>query len=345
MEFSTDKKTILSAVNAVQKALPTRTALEVLMGIYLKVEGGTLTIRTTDLEVGIEYQTEVNVTAEGEAVVNGKLFCELIKKVPDVLLNFELQTKGLKVGYGDSMQTLQTWQAEEYPEFPGFEGENLIVIPNIHRITDMLGFAISTDSTKPVFNGVMLNGKKAYASDTFRLAVIDAQVDGLEGQLIIPGKLLAELDKLATDKVEMSIQGNQAVCKLDEQVTVYGTLLGEQYPELERIFPKSYATTMSFEKNELFRAIERASIFGEYVTLDIQPDSLTITSQDQGGDSKEVVKAVVEGEPLKIIFNAKFLTDALKVTEAPVLRFTSPTRAALMEEADFKYIVLPIKPE
>ena len=51
------------------------------------------------------------------------------------------------------------------------------------------------------------------------------------------------------------------------------------------------------------------------IKLDIQEDNLVITSNSQLGKVKEELAIILQGQPLQIAFNSKYLIDVLKIME------------------------------
>ena len=70
-----------SAVMKVSKAISVKTTNPVLEGIKLSVRGDNLTLTATDTEIAIEKTIRSDTFREGDTVVPGRLFAELVKKL------------------------------------------------------------------------------------------------------------------------------------------------------------------------------------------------------------------------------------------------------------------------
>ena len=81
MKLICDGFELSEAVNTVLKATAIRSTNPILEGIKLKAENDVLTLQATDLELSIEKRIVADVKIEGEAVVAGRFFAELIKKL------------------------------------------------------------------------------------------------------------------------------------------------------------------------------------------------------------------------------------------------------------------------
>ena len=61
MKIITTKSTLLECINVVQKAVPSKTTLPILEGILFDAKAGKLKLTATDLEMGIETVSNVDV--------------------------------------------------------------------------------------------------------------------------------------------------------------------------------------------------------------------------------------------------------------------------------------------
>lgn len=86
MRIRCEKDQLLSALQVVQKATATKTTLPILTGIYLSAEAGKLELQATDYEMGISIIIPVDVVESGKAVLSGKIFPDIIRKIPGKLI-------------------------------------------------------------------------------------------------------------------------------------------------------------------------------------------------------------------------------------------------------------------
>ena len=110
---------------------------------------------------------------------------------------------------------------------------------------------------------------------------------------------------------------------------------------------------------QLLKACKQTEIIareGNYIArLDIQPDEngdgiaqLDISANsEQTGSSEVIVDASVEGVPLLISFNIRYLREALEVIKTPtvILETNAPNTPGLLRPVDdesFKHIIMPM---
>ena len=84
------------------------------------------------------------------------------------------------------------------------------------------------------------------------------------------------------------------------------------------------------------------------VKLEMNEESIIITSNSQLGKVREEVTANMQGDPIQIAFNSRYLLDVLKNMEEDevVLKMTSGISPCVIEEnnnENAKYLVLPVR--
>ena len=82
MRIIVDTNALNAALSIVTKALPVRSTISVLEGVYMKAEQRRLLLRCTDLNIQIEASIDALIEKEGATVLPGRLFSEMAKRLP-----------------------------------------------------------------------------------------------------------------------------------------------------------------------------------------------------------------------------------------------------------------------
>jgi DNA polymerase-3 subunit beta len=132
---------------------------------------------------------------------------------PDIDLDVD-DKNACSLRSGPSYYKINGLAAEEFPPMPQFEEKKRISISQ-ERLRSMLrktSFAISTDETRFVLNGIFLSLKEQkvtlVATDGRRLALVDEEVDvpmESQGEFIVPTKAINELNRLLQPKGEVEM--------------------------------------------------------------------------------------------------------------------------------------------
>src|SRR5215216_8156392 len=73
---------LTQALGIVSRAVSTRTAVQVLLGVLLRAEAGRLHLAATDMELSLRATLEADIEAEGSAVVPGRLLADIVRLLP-----------------------------------------------------------------------------------------------------------------------------------------------------------------------------------------------------------------------------------------------------------------------
>ncbi|MFR3272946.1 MAG: DNA polymerase III subunit beta [Slackia sp.] len=129
MRFNINKSELLNALTIVSKAASSRSTLPVLSGVYVKAQGSSLVMQTTDLERSIRYTVPALIEEEGSIVIPEKLLLDIVKQLPEAAVGFETQEGTVSVSCDKSSFVLKTLDPNDFPEFPVVDVNNRISVP------------------------------------------------------------------------------------------------------------------------------------------------------------------------------------------------------------------------
>jgi len=229
MKFSIAKEQLLTGLQAVQNVVSTRTTLPILSNVLLRGEGGKLELTATDLDVSISCAVEANVSKGGATTLPVKRFFGIVRELSSPEIELEVDEKNVcTVRAGSSFFKINGLAAEEFPPLPKFKENKKISLPQ-DKVKGMLrktAFAISTDETRYVLNGIFISLKEdkvtMVATDGRRLALAEEELSSgqsVSGDFIVPTKAINELTRLLQDKgdVEIKFTENQVAFSLREE--------------------------------------------------------------------------------------------------------------------------------
>ena len=198
------------------------------------------------------------------------------------------------------------------------------------------------------------------ATDSHRLALRKAKVQSNTQEtynVVIPGKSLTELSKILDDSQELVhivITENQILFKT-KHLLFFSRLLEGNYPDTSRLIPSESKTDVSVNTKDFLQAIVRASLLGEgknnivkLSTVGTKNIEISSNIPEIGKVVEEVQTEIIEGEELKISFNAKFMMDALKALEGTEIKvsFTGAMRPFLIQaqhDDSMLQLILPVR--
>jgi DNA polymerase-3 subunit beta len=130
MKIAVARGELLEALSVVGKGLSTRTTLPILSGILLSAAGEQLVLQSTDLEVSIRDAVKVNVEKEGQVVVPGRLFTEIVRSFPEAAVTVDATAHDHAViSCGTASFNVKTLSPEDFPKFPEVQTDKRIAVP------------------------------------------------------------------------------------------------------------------------------------------------------------------------------------------------------------------------
>lgn len=363
MKFICQKNVLQEAISIAQKAVTGKSTIPVLEGLLLKAANNTLTIIGSDTDLSIETKCEAEVLEFGSIVVDAKLLGEIIRKLPNDNVEIStLENNTLQIYCQKSNFTLVHMSADDYPTLPQIN-ENMIFNVSQCILKNMIKgtiFAIAQDETRPILTGVLFEVKdnklNMVALDGYRLALRSEYLETSNTiSAVIPGKTLNEIAKILEDKQDMTyitFTTNHILFNLGNTKVISRLLEGE-FIKYASIIPDEHNLKITAKRSQILNCIERASLLAKegntnLIKLNIQEDNLIITSNSQLGKVKEELSIILQGQPLQIAFNSKYLIDVLKIMEEEeiTMEFSSAVSPCIIRNKDVDnciYLVLPVR--
>src|SRR6266566_4454216 len=276
MNLTISKEQIINGLQAVQNVVSTRTTLPILSNVLLRAEGERLEFTATDLDVTISSAVEAKVRKPGASTVPVKKLFGIVRELSNSEIDLEVDEKNVcSVRSGPSFYKINGLSADEFPPLPKFKEEKKITLSQetVKGMMKKTSFAISTDESRYVLNGIFLSLKDhkmtMVATDGRRLALVDEEVDVSEasqGEFIVPAKAVNELNRLLSEKGELELHyaENQASFTLKDEkgssVLVITKLIEGNYPNYRQVIPAETKERIALAREEFLHALRRAEI-------------------------------------------------------------------------------------
>ena len=367
MKVVCDRAALVEALSLAGSVVPNRTTAPVLGCLSLTAEDGILTVASTNAEVGISIGvTQVEVSTPGKALVPADKLNQIVRSCEDATIALERKDSVLHVRSEDAHFKIFGFDPAEFPGVRDFPetGETFTCQGGVlRRLIGRTLFATAVENSRFAISGVLVEKRakrlRFVATDGRRLAVALGDVEGGadEQTFIIPSKPLQILNKLIDDPdapVVIAQDDSFAIFKVGEgsDAAVLSTNLVEgQFPPFEDVIPKDQDKRVCFESAELGSAVRRAALLtneeSKGVRMDFTESKLVLSSRapEMGEAEISVEMKSYEGDPIEIGFNPVYLTEALRVVDAPeiTIEMKAPNKPGVMKVGnDFTYVVMPV---
>jgi DNA polymerase-3 subunit beta len=369
MKVTVQQQQLSHGVAIVARAVTSRSTLPVLSNILIKTDEGRLRLSATNLELGISAWIGGNVAEEGAITVPSRTFADLVNNLPNdgVTLTVDARTQTLNVKCGTLNTDIKGISAEEFPPMPAPDMDTAIPlnVANFKEMIQQVVFAASTEDTRPNLTGVHMTFESdnlvMAATDGYRISISQNAV--AQKPVLIPARALSELARVAVNGDETLLMafpaGRGQVIFHMTDVELVSQLIEGNFPNYQAIVPQAFKTRTVLSTANLLKACRQTEIIareGNYIAkLDIQPeDGNTHSAQmqisaasEQTGTSEVIVDASVDGNPLLISFNIKYLREALEVikTANVVLETNAANTPGMLRpvgDDSFKHIIMPM---
>ncbi len=363
MKFVCSKSNLLTGVQTVSKAVPSKTTMSILECILIDTTKGNITLTANDMELGIETIIEGNIIEKGIIALDAKIFLDIVRKLPDSDITVEVD---------NSYKTTITCEKAKF-NIIGKSGEDFSYLPQIERNESIMVsqytlkevvrqtiFSIADNDNNKIMSGELFeineNELKVVSLDGHRISIrkIDLKNSYPHKKVIVPGKTLNEISKIlsgdADKDVSMSFTSKHVVFEFDN-TTVVSRLIEGEYFKIDQMLSSDYETKVKINKKEFLDCIDRATLLVKEgdkkpIIINITDENMELKINSTVGSMNENIDIAKSGKDLMIGFNPKFLIDALKVIddEEIDIYLVNPKAPCFIKDAAEKYIylILPV---
>lgn len=364
MKIECVKEKLSAAVSVAEKITGRNLTLPVLSCVLLEAKQHTLTLKATNLDLGIEISMPVRIDEEGTVAVPGHIlhsFLSTLKTSKNITL--ETQDTALLVSTPTHSTVIKTLPAEDFPTIPHIEGEKKFTLNPQDFVKGLksVAYSAAVSSMKPELSSIYIypgDGVLVFvATDSFRLAEKKVRVKKLPefSHILIPFKNIGEIVRVmgeAEEECEVAVSKNQI------SFTFPGTYLTSRiidgnFPDYKQIIPKDHKTEAIILTEDLVGALRMATIFSDkfnQVAIKALPSKKTFeirTKNSDVGENNGRLDATLQGDDVEINFNYKYIADSFQSidSDSVSLQFNGVARPLVVRgvnDSSFLYIVMPM---
>jgi DNA polymerase-3 subunit beta len=372
VKFRVDRDVFADAVAWAARSLPVRPSTPVLSGLLIEASDEGLVLSTFDYETSARATLSAEVSAEGKALVSGRLLADIVRSLPAKPVELTLDGARVSLTCGSARFSLQTMPVEDYPTLPDMPTAAGTVKSEVfaHAVAQAVT-AAGRDDMLPVLTGVRLeiDGStiSLLATDRFRLSIRELEWNPSTPDetlaALVPAKVLADTAKSLTSGSEVTIAlsaggagegiiGFEGAAAGGVRRTTTRLLDGE-FPKVRSLFPSEHLTKAMVDKSALVESVKRVSLVAERntaVQLKFADGVLTLDAgSGEEAQASESIEAEIQGEELTTGFNPQFLLDGLTAIDQTTveLAFTQASKPVVIsgaadgEDPGFRYLLMP----
>ena len=365
MRFTCEKNMLSAGLAIAGRTVAQKSSLTVIEGILCRAGHG-VSLTGYNMETGITYSLEAEVTEPGQCILPARLFGDIIRRLPEgpvtVMVDDNYKVS-IRAGYASF--TISAESAEDYPELPDVNTGRPIQIPQ-NKLKELISgtiFAVSENQGRPIHTGVKFEVEEeavsAIAVDGFRLARRTWHPETPTGRslsFVVPAPGLKEVEKILTDSEENAAftLGPKHILFEIGNTTLVCRLLEGDFLDWRRVVPTNCPIKLCAHVGELSSSIERVGLivsekYKSPVRCIFSDNVLQLRTSTTIGAAEDRCSIAGNGRDLEIGFNVRYLADALRVipSEEVMLELTNNLSPIVLtpvdEKYDFAYMVLPVR--
>ena len=361
IECSVEK--IKKALHHADKVTGKNLTLPILSCILFVTQDKSLTLRATNLNLGIELDVPAKVDMKGVVAVNGNLINSIFSTIQDqgnVVL--ELIDQTLVIQTKSSSFKIKTYSHEDFPTIPAVEGYSMTVSSKkfIDGVKSVY-YSASLSDIKPEIASVYIYGDQNsmifVATDSFRLAEKRSKFDFKDDftGILIPHKNISEIIKIIdenTGDIDIRLNRNQ-ISLTSPGLYLTSRAVDGVFPDYKQIIPKEFKTEAVILKQDLLNALKISNIFSDkfnQVSVHVIPKEkqMVITSKNNDiGEHTTKIQGNFTGEEVEVSFNYKYFIDCFQSisSDSLVLKFNQQNKPMIINgssDTSFMYLVMPM---
>ncbi|MGI6735262.1 MAG: DNA polymerase III subunit beta [Tenericutes bacterium ADurb.Bin239] len=344
MKFKINREQFLKGLNIASRPTLAKSPIPILGNLLLSLDETGLTLLGSSNELAIRTHIPMRVNdlevirmfLPGETLISSKTLNESIRKMEGNEIDVEIIDRTIaQISDGRTEYRLGAIDSKDYPDIDLSQDGTTFEIgaKDFVKLVDQTSFAASVREQRPILTALNLNAVNgtltAVATDSARLAnKVVTLKDNVSFVANVPARIMNDVAKLlesmvGIETIEVSASANKINFMFDDTLVVSRLVAGE-YPPTRSIIPKTHASFLEANANELLKAMDRVSILyaaekDNIVKLSLSPESVVVSARSTfSAESarEEVALCKYVGEPLEISFNYTLVSSAIKATQA-----------------------------
>lgn len=372
MKLTIHKPDFIKRWNMAERITSSSNAIPSLGGILCTLHEGNVFLHATDLKTSFTCLAEgvsLENSEEGRVIFPTKVVGDLFKKAPSETFTVSVENEKALMKSGKNVYRFTTYPVEDFPKIPSAEQARplcKILLKDLARLIEEGSFAGSVGEEYPQYlSGVSLRIRDhritLASTDIRRITLSRAFLEDVyeeDVDVVLPVKGLRELQRVVAmmddqeSVVELLMDDIQVFCRV-ENVVLSLLRMDVRFPPYENLLERARTTWMVTERTLLLNAMERLDILvrdgTRMVIFQFSPagECTMAAFSPNVGAAVEHVVGEIDGEPLQLAFNSRFLLDGLKALHGEMVQFslngsTGQLTMFRPDDENYRYVVMPI---
>ncbi len=363
LHFQDLKKAVILAERIAGKHM----TLPVLSCLLFDVKKGSLLIKATNLDLGMEILLSAKSDTEEIFTIPASILSSFLSQISDHdgVVRLELVSGNIQIDTTKSKGIIKTVPHEDFPSIPTVTGEQKVQLnPEvIVKGLKSVWYSSSVSSVKPELSSVYAYTQNNHlvfvATDSFRLAEkkVSLPASTAIGDILIPFKNVADIIRILESNTEtMTIEMNKNLISFEVpgKMRIISRVIDGVFPDYKQIIPKAYTTEIIALKQDLLNALKISNVFSDkfnqiHMIADPKGKLFEVQTKNSDiGENKTTIDAAITGDRVEINFNYKYVIDCFQSIDADSvsLQLSGTNKPMVIRpvsgDQSFMYLVMPM---
>lgn len=368
MDFLIHRDDLIRALTRVQGIVEKRSTSPILSAVLVQAGKDGIRLVATDKAMTFFGDFAATVREGGEVAVDAANFFQIAKVLPNDVVTVKLgDNLRLEVRCGNSFFKLNGYAASDFPVTPPLDQSRAMAVaaPDLRRVIDQTLFSVAPDDNRYGLNGAHVEevpGEtrlvRFVSTDGNRLSWSEAPYKGelaIGRRMLLPRKALGEIRKLI-DGLDADVEiafGERAALVRFPGAMLHLRLLEADFPDYRQVLPTGFKRRAVLERDQFIDSLRRVAVFAadssHSVRFAFGTEGLVLTARKlDAGEAREEIPLELQGEPITMGFNARFVLDVLQILggERVVVDLgdtLSPCIVRSMEDEHAMFVIMPVR--
>jgi len=365
MKIKCSKSNLMTSINTVIRAVPSKTTMPILECILIDCNSGEIKLTSTNLELGIETIVDGSIIEKGCMAIKAKNLSDIVRNLPDSDIYIEGDGEyKVKISSEKAKFNIPCFSGEDFPELTKVNKDSSITISKM-ALKDIIRqtiFSISDNDNSKMMTGelfeVSSNVLSVTALDGQRIAIrkLELKGDNSDMRAIVPGKTLGEIRRIigsdSDDEVNIYFNDKNILFEFDN-TRVVSRLIEGSYFKIGNLLSIDLDLCIRINRLDFLACMERTALL--IMESDRKPvvlksgendDILSVQVDTNLGSMNEEISIEKDGGEVLIGINNSYIMDVLReVEDETVSIYMKDLRSPMTikdDEGKYIYIVMPI---
>ena len=363
MKVECVKESLVNTISTAEKISGKNHTQSILSCKLLTTKGKNLSIRSTNLELGIEITLTVKVIKEGTVAVSGSVLYNSISTIQGDVVELELIGGNLSVKNNTGKTLIKTHNNNDFPTIPKVKGDVSLKLKKEGFLQGIqsVWYSASPSTIKPELSSLYIyykDGNMVFvATDSFRLAEKTVIVGSIKefNPILIPIKNIPEIIRVleqSDDTFEITLSNNQ-IAFVFGNIYLTSRIIDGTFPDYKQIIPKITTTEVIALKQDFLLTLKHTTIFLDRFNqvgfnINKTKKQLFLSSKNSDiGETNTSLSTTITGDDLDINFNLKYVFDCFQSIHSDniSLSFSGLSKPLIIRgvsDNSFLYLVMPM---